>query len=374
MTDRLPGLKFLVFAAVCVVAAAFVIQWTGNYARIPLLSSADTYEAELDDASGLVVGDDVRLAGVRVGRVQTVGVERGRGVVGFEVDPDVVITDTWEVGARWRNVIGQRYLYLYDGDGGRELEPGSRIPVSRSRPSADIGRFFNELTPLLRAISPEQQNQLVEAFNQALDGNTGRIQQLTRDLGALGDTLADSEPEIRSVVHQGSELLETYNERQAELRGFIGELADVGGTLAARNDELLGAVTDIARVQQEFGDLLRANDGDIRQIVAELEFITDNIRVQREEGAFEEAIATARAGVGTYMLISRQGQWFDVRAVAVQVQDGRGGVLYCQTERGGGCSEPNSRKAAADRTSRLDVAEPARAAAQAGQEGRHAVQ
>lgn len=367
MTDRLPGLKFVVFAAVCVVAAAFVIQWTGNYARIPFFSTANTFEAELDDASGLVVGDDVRLAGVRVGRVQRLGVERGRSIVGFELDPEVDITDTWEVGARWRNVIGQRYLYLYDGGDGRELEPGSRIPASRSRRSADLGRFFNELTPLLRAISPEQQNQLVEAFNRALDGNTGRIQQLTRDLGELGGTLADSEPEIRSVLRHGSELLETYNERQAELRGFIGELADVGGTLAARNDELLGAVTDIGEVQQEFGALLRANDDDIRQIVDELEFITDNIRVQREEGAFEEAIATARAGVATYMLISRQGQWFDVRAVAVQVQDGEGGVLYCQTERGAGCSEPNSRKAAGRQTSRLDVTEPARAAAQVGQ-------
>lgn len=363
MTDRFPGLKFAVFAALCLVAAAFVIQWSGNFARIPLLSPANTFEAELDDAAGLAVGDDVRLAGVRVGRVQRLDVERGRGIVGFEVDPDVDITDAWEVGARWRNVIGQRYLYLYDVDGGQELEPGSRIPFERSRASADIGRFFNELTPLLRAIPPEQQNRLLEAFNVALDGNTGRVQQLMRDLGALGNTLADTEPQIRSVLVQGSELLETYDERQAELQGFIAEMADVGGTLAARNDELIGAVADIGEVQQQFGDLLRANDADIRGIVDHLEVVTDNIRAQREDGSFEEAIATARAGMATYMLISRHGQWFDVRAVAVQVQDGQGGVLYCQTERGGGCSEPNSRKAAGPRTSQLDATRPARSLA-----------
>lgn len=354
MTARLPGLKFAAFAAVCVVAAGFVIQWTGNYMRVPFITTASTYEAELADASGLTVGDDVRLAGVRVGRVQDLHVERGRGVVRFEVDPDVEVTDAWEVGARWRNVIGQRYLYLYAVPGGQPLEPGSRIPLERSRRTADIGRFFNELTPLLRAIPAEQQNRLLGAVNQALDGNTARIQQLVRDLGALGNTLADTEPELRSVLVQGSELLETYNERQEELRGFIAELADVGGTLGARNDELLAAVTDIGEVQEQFGELLRANDDEIRQTVDHLEVITDSIRAQREDGSFEEAIASARAGMATYMLISRAGQWFDVRAVATQVQDGHGGVLYCQTERGDGCYEPNSRKAAGRATSQLD--------------------
>lgn len=350
MTDRLPGLKFALFAVACVVAAAFVIQWTGNYTRIPLLTTADVYEAELDDASGLSVGDDVRVAGVRVGRVSSLGIERGKGIVTFELDPDVGLTDTWEVGARWRNVIGQRYLYLYDVAGGQPLEPGSRIPAERSRRSADIGRLFNDLTPLLRAISPEQQNQLVGAMNEALDGNTARIQQLVRELGSLGDTLADSEPEIRSVLDQGSALLETYTQRQEELSGFIAELADVGGTVAARNDELLAAIADIAEVQAQFGDLLDANDAELRQTVGNLDFITDRIRRQREDGHFENAIATARAGLATYMLISRQGQWFDVRAVAVQVMDGHGQVLYCQTERGTGCAEPNSLQSAGRQT------------------------
>lgn len=347
MTDRWPALKFALFAAVCVVAAVVVAQWTGNYSRLPLVGTANVFEAELDDASGLAVGDDVRLAGVRVGRVEGLAVERGKGIVTFELDPGVDITDTWEVGARWRNVIGQRYLYLYDVEGGAPLEPGSRIPVVRARPSADLGRLFNELTPLLRAISPEQQNQLVTALNDALDGNSARIQQLVRDLGALGQTVADQEPQIRTVLVQGSELLETYEARREELQGFITELADVGATLSARNDELVGAVADIGEAQAQLGDLLEANDAEVRHLVGNLEHVTDRIRAQREAGYLEEAIATARAGLATYMLISRHGQWFDVRAVAVQVQDGHGRVLFCQTERGTACAEPNSRKASA---------------------------
>lgn len=350
MTDRFPAVKFGLFALACLVAAAVVVNWTGNFNRIPFLQPVGRFEAVLDDASGLAVGDDVRVAGVRVGRVNRVGVERGLPLVGFELDPDVAITDTWEVGARWRNVIGQRYLYLYHADGGEPLPPGGRIPVQRSRPSADLGRFFNEITPLLRAIPPEQQNLLLSAFNEALDGNTQRVQELIADLGALGNTLAEREPQIRSLLTHGSELLETYAAREDELSAFIADLADVGGTLAARNDELLAAIADIGQAQQHFGELLRANDEDIRAIVDDLDTVSDTIGAQRQEGTLEEAIRTARSGLGVYMLISRTGQWFDVRAVAVQVQrDGQ--VLYCETERGDPCAEPNSRQAAENATS-----------------------
>jgi phospholipid/cholesterol/gamma-HCH transport system substrate-binding protein len=338
MTDRFPALKFLVFSLVCLVAAAYLIQVTGNLRRIPFFSSANTYEAELDDVGGLVEGDDVRLAGVPVGRVLGLGVERGRAIVRFELDPDVQITDTWEVAARWRNVIGQRYLYLYPMDGGERLAEDARIPRERSRRTADLGRFFNEITPLLRALDPQEQNKLLDALNTALVGQEEQVQDLVRDLGSLGSTVADQERQIRTVLAEGSELLGEYNRREEELASFLTDLSSVGGVLRARNEELLGAVTDIATVQRELGDMIDRNDDRIEGSLENLRLITDTIARQREP--FEATVATARDGLATYMLISRWGQWFNVRSVAVQAAQGDR-ILYCQDEAGDPCSEPN---------------------------------
>jgi phospholipid/cholesterol/gamma-HCH transport system substrate-binding protein len=338
VTDRFPALKFAVFALVCCVAAAYLIQVTGNLRRIPLLQTASTYEAVLDDVAGLVEGDDVRLAGVPVGRVRSLDVERGSAVVTFELDPDVEITDAWEVAARWRNVIGQRYLYVYPVAGGERLEPGERLPIERSRRTADIGRFFNEITPLLRALDPEEQNKLLDALNTALVGQEDEVQDLVRDLGSLGSTVADQEAEIRTVLREGSALLAEYNRREAELSDFLTDLSSVGGVLAERNDELIGAVRDIATVQAELGDLIERNDDRIVASVGNLRVITDTIGRQREP--FEYSVESARDGFATYMLISRWGQWFNVRSVAVQVAQGDR-ILYCQDEAGDPCSEPN---------------------------------
>jgi phospholipid/cholesterol/gamma-HCH transport system substrate-binding protein len=336
--EKFPGLKFVIFALICAVAAAWLISVTGNYRFFP---STNTYEAVLDDGTGLFDRDSVLLSGVRVGEVTNIDIERGNAVVEFTVDDHVQPTDTWEVGARWRNVIGQRYLYLYPVGDGQPLESGDRLPVEQSRPVADISRFFNTITPLLRAIDPEQQNTVLTAMNQALDGKEARTQELVSDLASLSSTLSERETQIRGVIDQGENLLSSYAEREQEIRDFFADFADVSTTLRARNDELVGAVTDIADAQEELDRLLTTNDADIRAVIDDLDTITNTIG--RNRGDFEEALASASDGLAVYMLISRWGEWFNIRIVAAQVMMD-GDVVYCQTEGGATCSNPNSQR------------------------------
>ena len=335
MAEKHPMIKFILFGVLCAFCAAWLVQQTGN---IRFLADTNTYEAVLDDVSGLVDQDSVLLSGVRVGSVDGIDIERGKAVVTFTVDDHIKLRDTWEVGARWRNVTGQRYFYLYPIGDGEVLEPGSRIPIERSRSVADIGLFFERLTPLLRAINPEQQNRVVEALNTALEGKEARTQQLVEDLGSLTNTLADQDEKINRVLTQGDNLLTSYAERSEEIRGFFNDFAQVSATLAERDDQLLGALEDISDVQEELASLINRNDAEIANVVANLETITGTISDNRED--FENAIATAKDGLAVYMLISRYGQWFNVRLVAVQVQD-HGQILICRTEAGGECSIPN---------------------------------
>ncbi|HWH31221.1 MAG TPA: MCE family protein [Egibacteraceae bacterium] len=337
MSDRHPAIKFGVFALVCTLCSVWLISVTGN---IRFFARTSSYEAVMDDATGLLKRDSVLLAGVRVGTVEDVSVERGKAVVRFKVDRGIELRDTWEVGIRWRNVIGQRFLYLYPVGGGEPLQAGDRLPAEQSRPTADIGRFFERLTPLLEAIDPEQQNKLLAALNEALEGKQERIQELVADLGSLSSTLADREAKIRTVIGQGAALLDAYADRDQQIRQFLTDFADVSRTLRARNDVLVGAVADAGDVQQRLDELLRANDTDIRTTLDGLDDIASRIGTHRQD--VENALATLKDGFATYMLISRWGQWFNVRAVATQVQND-GQVQSCQAEEGHPCEVPNSR-------------------------------
>lgn len=346
MTDRLPGTKFVLFAIVCTIAAGWVTSISGNIALdriiptvLPFLDDAKVFEAELEEAAGLLVGDDVRVAGVDVGRVNSIRLEQGLAVVEFEVADDIEPTTTWGVGARWRNVIGQRFLYLYPAPGGVPLPEGERIDISRSVAVADLAAFVDQITPLLEAIDPASQNKLTQALNDTLIGREDDIQNLVVNLSDLADTVSSQEPEIRAVIANANLLLGEFNTREAELVGFIDQLRLVSSTLANRNGELLDAAVDLTRVQAELGRLIAANDDGLVSSLDNLEQVTERIGEQR--GELEDSLASLRQGFASYMLSSRSGQWFNVRAVAVQVQAG-GQVVTCITESGTACSIPNS--------------------------------
>ena len=338
MADKRPGLKFLAFSVVCVLAAAYVVSVTGNYHRIPFITQTNVFEAELRDVSGLFPGDDVRLSGVPIGRVSSIAVEKGHAVVTFRIEPDVEVLDTWEVGVRWRNIIGGRQLYLYPAGDGEPLEPGERLPVDQSRAVADIGAFFSEITPLLQAIDPQEQNRLLTELNKALVGRDDEVSELTADLGSFGNTVADQEAAIQRVLRNSNRFLAEYNERDQQLTGVIDDLSSVGGVLRERNDEVLGAVDDIADVQEQFGDLLEANDERLASIVDNLDVTFESIGQNRKE--LDNAFGTLPDGLAVYMVISSWGQWFNTRGVAVQVQR-NGEILFCRTEGNAPCSFPN---------------------------------
>ena len=146
-------IKLTVYAAACLVVLAALV---GRITDRPLFGGGTSYEAVLPDANGLFRNDAVKVAGVAVGHVTGIEVDHGLALVRFRIDDgDVRLTDTTRTGLRWRNVLGQKYLYLYP-DEGTVLEEGSRLPVANAVASAEVGALLDAVAPVLRAIDPHR--------------------------------------------------------------------------------------------------------------------------------------------------------------------------------------------------------------------------
>src|SRR5690606_39120501 len=88
------------------------------------------YKAVFSDATGVVKGDDVRIAGVKVGSVKDVEVVDGnRALVEFDVAEKSTVTQSSTATIRYRNLVGQRYISISQGVGDLDRLPeGSTIP------------------------------------------------------------------------------------------------------------------------------------------------------------------------------------------------------------------------------------------------------
>ncbi|MFN8019210.1 MAG: MlaD family protein [Acidimicrobiales bacterium] len=302
------AVKVAVYAALCLAVLAGLVARIGN---VRYFSHQHHYEATMPDVTGLLVNDDVKVAGVRVGKVTGLSIQRGQAVVRFEVDPDVHLRTDTRVGVRWRNVLGQKYLYLYPGTKGRVLAPGRRLPASQAVGSADVGAFLNAVGPILRAIDPAKANAFIRAFNDALEGNEQRVRGLLADTASIATDLGGSDQEIGSLIEHLDTVVGGLAARDQDLDLVVARFRSLAKGLAGNNDDLQLLVERFAAVQQRLDQLVTRNRGNLDQTIDDLATIAKVLRAHRSD--LERSIATLPQGLQVYDDISSYGQWFQIR-------------------------------------------------------------
>jgi len=242
-----PLIKLVAFALVTMLASYVLITTISNAGY----GEQVAYRAEFTDVAGLVEGDEVRIAGVRVGQVKGIGLaeaaDRPIAEVELEVDADVPLPATVEATIRYRNLVGQRYIALGEGEGaaGRTLEQGGLIPASQTTPALDLTTLFGGFQPLLQALSPGDMNRLSFEIIQVFQGEGGTVESLLGHVASLSDSLADKDAVIGSVIDNLSTVLGSVAARDEQLSGLIVSLQQFVTGLAGDREVIFDSLQTI---------------------------------------------------------------------------------------------------------------------------------
>jgi phospholipid/cholesterol/gamma-HCH transport system substrate-binding protein len=307
---RPTALKVLVFAVVCLVLLAGLAARIGN---ISFFAHRATYEAELSDVTGLQTSDDVKIAGVTVGQVTGITLQRAHALVSFALDNDVHLRSGTEVGLQWQNVLGQQFLYLYPSSTGRVLKPGATLPLSDSVPGADIGALLNSLGPLLGALHPQQANEIVEALAQTLQGNETQIDQLISSAATVSSTVGSADTQVGQLITSLNQVVGALSQRSGDLAEVVDNLDTVSQSLESRNSLLDQTVGNLGEVSGEVAELEADTHGSLSGAISDLEAVSAEI--ESHEGELSQGLSTIGAGLAPYEEISSYGQWFQIQAV-----------------------------------------------------------
>jgi len=292
--------KSLIGLSVFMVVATVTTWMVFATLRREVVGSTDTYSAVFIDVSGLHAGDDVRVAGVRVGRVDRVDLVGTHAKVTFELQKDQTLYTDTIASVTYQNIIGQRYLGLSPGtsDDRVRLAGGSEIPLERTIPSFDISYLLNGFEPLFTLLDPKQVDNLTNGLIQALQGDSGSILTLITQTSALAESLAGPDQVLGEVITNLNEVTTNLAAQNADLQQVISQSRDVLVTLGNRQDQLVASV------------------GSIRAAVGRLATITDNIypdlqeMIRREPGFTGHFVGDGRqklAYLGSNMVFQLKG-------------------------------------------------------------------
>ncbi|MGH3387557.1 MAG: MCE family protein [Actinomadura sp.] len=264
-----PLVKSIVFVLVTALATAVLAI------SIASTSVGNTvgYHARFTDVTGLVVGDSVRIAGVRVGQVEEIGVaDRREANVRFNVDAGRRLPASATATIKYLNLVGQRYIELGQGAGavGRTLQAGATIPLERTTPALNLTQLFNGFRPLFEALSPQDVNRLSGEIIQVLQGEGTTVNTLVATVGSLTSTLAGKDQVIGQVIENLNSVLTTVNARGEELEALVTTLQQLVSGLAGDRAPIGEAISSLADLTNSTADLLRDSRPPLRQDIAHL--------------------------------------------------------------------------------------------------------
>jgi len=275
----LPSLiKLVVFIVVTVLATGLLAATIGNLR----FGGTTSYQALFTDATGLLKGDDVRIAGVRVGEVDGVAVARkgNRSVarVTFNVDSDRPVAVSTRAQIRYRNLVGQRYVALSEGAGsGRALTEHGTIPLRQTQPALDLTVLFNGFKPLFAALNPQDVNAFAMEIIKTLQGEAGDVNSLLGHTASLTSTLADRDAVIGRTIDNLNAVLGTVDEHGKQLSTLISELQRFVSGLATDRQAIGASLTNIANLADATAGLVKEGRPAIRADVKELGAVAGNL-------------------------------------------------------------------------------------------------
>jgi phospholipid/cholesterol/gamma-HCH transport system substrate-binding protein len=271
-----PLTKSIIFVVVTALITAILgisIAYTG-------VSATVGYRAVFSDVTGLTVGDDVDIAGVRVGEVNSISVyDHNRALVGFAVQPGRALPASVTATIMYLNLVGQRYVELGQGTGPADgtLRAGGTIPLSRTKPALNLTALFNGFQPLFQALSPGNVNQLSSDIIQVFQGESPNITALVATVGSLTTALASRDQVIDQVIGNLNSVLRTITARGNALATLVTSLQQLVSGLAADRHSVGTAISAIATLTSATAGLLQVGRAPLQSGITQLQRLASNL-------------------------------------------------------------------------------------------------
>ncbi|HEX2903570.1 MAG TPA: MlaD family protein [Jatrophihabitans sp.] len=316
-----PLIKLVAFLVVTAMATYVLAVTIANTTS----GSTSSYYALFHDATGLLVGDDVRVSGVRVGSIQEVKLEREPGTsdpatapfvarVKFTVAKSRGLTTWTQAKLRFRNLVGQRYLAIEEGSevpgvSQQPLRDKGTIPLSQTTDALDLSTLFAGFKPLFQGLDPTEINDLSMQIIQTLQGEGGTVDTLLQQTAQLTTAIADKDQVIGDLIDHLSSVLDTVGQRDAKLADLITQLQRWVSGLAADRKTIGDSISGINNLTGATAGLLQQARPQLKQDVVDLTGLAQTLNAGGS--TIDGVLQRFPTKIATLTRTATYGSWFN---------------------------------------------------------------
>lgn len=271
-------------AAVVVILALLVASGIALLVRQAFFKPK-TITAYFTSATAIYPGDEVRVAGVKVGTIKSIEAQGTKAKISLAVDRTVPIPANAEAVIVTQNLVGARYVQLtppYE-DSGPKMADGAvigldrtAVPVEWDQVKAQLSRLATDLGPKDDA-SATAVGRFIDTAATALEGNGQKLHDAIAQLSGVSRVLADGSGNIVDIIKNLQTFVTALRDSNAQIVQFQDRLATVSSVVDASRSDLDAALTNLSSAVADVQRFIAGSRNQTAEQLQHLSSITKNL-------------------------------------------------------------------------------------------------
>jgi phospholipid/cholesterol/gamma-HCH transport system substrate-binding protein len=294
------GVVTLVLIVLAVLAAF-------NADDLPIIGGGTTYTAEFGESAELRPGNEVRLAGVKVGDVRRVKLARNKVLVDFKVR-DVSIGDKSVISIQIKTLLGDKYLAIAP-DGDHPQNPNDPIPRTRTMAPFDIVPAVGQLSRTVEKIDTTQLAQSFQVISDTFAHSPENLRGALSGLSQLSASLSTRDAELAHLLSNTAALSKTVADRDTQLQKLFADATLLLDELNRRRDAVGALLTGTKALADQLQGLVSDNQQQLKPALDELTKVTTIL--QRNQDNLGQSLHNLAPYVRMFNNVIGNGRWFE---------------------------------------------------------------
>lgn len=279
-----------------------------NADDLPLIGDGETYSAAFSEAGGLKPGDEVRVAGVKVGKVDEVDLDGDHVKVVFRVRGEPALGTRTGAAIRVKTILGAKYLALRP-EGPGQLSPGSEIPLNRTTPAYDVVTAFSDLTTTTEKVDTERLATALETISTTFEDSPAEVRESVKGLSRISRTVASRDRALRELLDHAGGVSAVLAERSREFSALVKDGDALFQEISRRRAAIHALLKSSAALGIQLSGLVEDNGKEIGPALKGLNQVVGML--ERNQAALDRSVRLLAPYVRVFANTLGNGRWFD---------------------------------------------------------------
>jgi phospholipid/cholesterol/gamma-HCH transport system substrate-binding protein len=315
----------VIIGAISLAVIAVMILAAFRAQDLPLIGGGDTYTAAFSESGGLKVDDPVRIAGVRVGKVEKVELEGDHVKVTFRVKTDSQFGDQTGAAIRIGTLLGSMYLALEPAGSG-QLDSGKEIPVARTQSPFDVVQAFSGLAETSQQIDTDQLARSLTTLADLTRNTPEEFRSALSGVSRLSSDVAAKNSRINTLLTNLQRVSSVLNDRDQDIVNLMKQSDTLFQALVARRQAVHALLVSTSSLSSELSALVRQSRADLHPALTQLDEVVGILN--KNEDNIDNSLRLMAPFYRVFANTLGDGPWFDTyiqnMPPAPDVQNGGG--------------------------------------------------